>query len=206
MPRIDAFEQHSDAYDQWFVAHADDYAAELRALRRLLPAGGRGLEIGIGSGKFAQPLGIQEGVEPSPQMARKARNLGLTVVDGVAEALPFGAAEFDFALMVTTICFVDDLALAFREARRILKTGGCLLVAFVDRDSELGSRYLANREKSRFYREATFYSTPEVLRVLRSAGFTVTETVQTLLPGAPQGRAVEGYGRGAFVVIKALSP
>ena len=205
MARIAAFETHSDAYDQWFAEHPAEYAAELAALRRLLPAEGRGLEIGIGSGRFARPLGIREGVEPSPRMARKARALGLKVHAGVAERLPFAAARFDFALMVTTICFVDDLKQSLCEARRVLKHGGCLLVAFVDKDSDLGRRYQANREQSRFYREATFYATPEVLETLRAAGFGSLDTVQTLLPDPRQQSVVEGYGEGAFVVIRAAN-
>lgn len=205
MAKTDAFEKHSDAYDEWFERNAEAYAAELKAIRQLLPDnGGRGMEIGVGSGKFAVPLGITVGVEPSPEMAAKARKLGINVQRGVAENLPFAAAEFDFTLMVTTICFVDDAVQSFREALRVLKPGGFILVAFVDKESELGQTYLVNRSKSRFYQQATFFSTLEVLSHLETAGFGRTTIKQTLLPGDTQNTVVDGFGQGAFVVIKAI--
>jgi hypothetical protein len=40
-------------------------------------------------------------------MAAIARTPGIEVTIGTAELLPFAAEEFDYALMVTTICFVD---------------------------------------------------------------------------------------------------
>jgi len=204
MPKIDAFEHYSDAYDDWFEKNQDAYEAELKAVRQLLPGGdARGMEIGIGSGKFAVPLGIKIGVEPSEQMAAKAEKLSLEVYSGVAEKLPFPAGQFDFVLMVTTICFVDDVVRSFQEAWRVLVSGGCILVGFVDMESELGQKYLQNRHKSKFYREATFFSTQEVLDHLKTAGFGATEVVQTLVPGDTEKIVLDGFGEGAFVVIKA---
>lgn len=205
MAKTSAFEDYSDAYDEWFERNADAYAAELKALRTFLADKNlQGVEIGVGSGKFAAPLGIRIGLEPSEKMAEKARQLGIDVVTGVAEDLPFPDDQFDFVLMVTTICFVDDLEQSFREARRILKPGGFIVVGFVDKVSELGKQYQANRHKSRFYQEATFFSTPEVLDLLQAVGFGATEIVQTLLPEDETGKVMEGFGRGAFVVIKTL--
>ncbi|MEA3362681.1 MAG: class I SAM-dependent methyltransferase [Thermodesulfobacteriota bacterium] len=205
MPKIDAFEKHSDAYDDWFEKNQDAYEAELKAVRQLLPAGDvRGMEIGVGSGKFAVPLEIKIGVEPSEQMAVKAGKLGIEVHSGVAEALPFPADQFNFVLMVTTICFVDDVIQSFREALRVLVSGGCIIVGFVDMESELGQKYLQNRHKSKFYKEATFFSTKEVLDHLQAAGFGATEVVQTLIPADTEKIVLDGYGEGAFVVIKAI--
>lgn len=204
MPRIDAFEKYSDAYDDWFEKNQEVYAAELKAVRQLLPEGDvQGMEIGIGSGKFAVPLGIKIGVEPSSQMAVKAEKLGIEVHPGVAEDLPFPADQFDFVLMVTTICFVDDVVRSFQEALRVLVSGGCIIVGFVDMESELGQKYLQNRHKSKFYKEATFFSTQEVLDHLQVAGFGAVEVKQTLIPGDREEKVLDGFGKGAFVVIKA---
>ena len=205
MPKIDAFEKHSDAYDDWFEKNQGAYEAELKAVRQLLPTGEvQGMEIGVGSGKFAVPLGIKIGVEPSEQMAVKAEGLGIEVYPGVAEKLPFPADQFDFVLMVTTICFVDDVTQSFREALRVLVSGGCAIIGFVDMESELGRKYLQNRHKSKFYKEATFFSTKEVLDHLKTAGFGATEVKQTLIPGDTEKTVLDGYGEGAFVVIKAV--
>ncbi len=205
MPKVDAFEKHSDAYDDWFVKNREAYEVELKAVQQLLPVGDvQGMEIGVGSGKFAVPLGIKIGVEPSEQMAVKAKQLGIEVHSGVAEELPFSADRFDFVLMVTTICFVDDIVQSFREALRVLISGGCILVGFVDMESELGQKYLQNRHKSKFYQQATFFSTREVLNHLETAGFGATEIKQTLIPGDTEKTVLDGFGEGAFVVIKAV--
>lgn len=205
MPRTSAFEDHSDAYDEWFEINADLYAAELKTVRQLLPENPqKGLEVGVGSGKFAEPLGIKIGVEPCEQMAEKARALGIKVHPGIAEQLPFENQSFPFVLMVTTICFVDDPLKTFQEAHRVLQPGGELLVGFVDKESELGRKYHANKEKSRFYKEANFYSTQELLDFLVSAGFSSWQCKQTLIPGLTTDAVRDGYGDGAFVVIKAV--
>ena len=205
MPKIDAFEKHSDAYDDWFEKNSEAYEAELKAVRQLLPNGDvRGMEVGVGSGKFSVPLGIKIGVEPSEKMASKAKNMGIEVHPGVAEKLPFVDGQFDFVLLVTTICFVDDIVQTFREALRVLVPGGCILVGFVDMESELGQKYLRNRHKSKFYQQATFFSTRQVLDHLQTAGFGATEVKQTLIPGDAEKTVLDGFGEGAFVVIKAV--
>ena len=205
MPKIESFEQHSDAYDAWFLENADKYEAELGLIRRLLPpSGARGIEIGVGSGKFAVPFGIRIGVEPSREMALKARQHGIQVIAGVAEHLSLSDDCFDFILMVTTICFVDDVAAAFAEAWRVLKPGGGLIVGFVDKESDLGRRYEANRGQSRFYREATFFSTREVVDHLEAMGFRIDRIEQTLIPGDKSGRILEGFGQGAFVGLRGV--
>jgi len=203
MAKTEAFEKYSDKYDEWFDKNQFVYEAELEAIRQLMPfPSGKGLEVGVGSGKFAVPLGIKTGVEPSEKMAVKAERHGVRVFRNVAESLPFSDSEFDFVLMVTTICFVDDILQSFKEAFRILKAHGCIIVGFVDSESELGKEYRAKSSKSVFYREATFFSVKEVKKYLIDAGFKNLIYNQTLIPGEPQGLIQRGFGKGAFVVVK----
>jgi SAM-dependent methyltransferase len=205
MPKTEPFEHNCDAYDDWFEKNRDAFAAELETIRRLIPRpGASGLEVGVGSGQFAAPLGISIGIEPSPQMAIRARRRGIRVCPGVAEALPFLNTTFEFVLMVTTICFLDDVARAIDEAYRVLKPGGYLIVGFIDKESELGGQYVKNREKSIFYKDAAFFSVPEVMFFLKHAGFSNLITLQTLIPGEPPSTLREGSGRGAFVGIRGL--
>ncbi len=205
MPKIEPFEKHSDAYDKWFKKNIDLYEAELEAIRRLIPPpGAKGVEVGVGSGKFAAPLGIKIGVEPSEKMTIKARRQGINVYPGVAEELPFSDDRFDFVLMVTTICFVDDIIKSFREAFRVLNPGGCIIVGFVDKESELGRQYIDKKEKSKFYKDATFFSTQEVLKHLQEAGFEIEKIRQTLIAGELPKTILDDFGKGAFVVIKGV--
>ena len=131
MPRILPFEEHREEYEQWFVLNRFAYQSELDAVRQLLPEG-KGLEIGVGSGLFAAPLGIEFGVEPSPKMLELAKQRGIKVIRGIGEQLPVRNASLDFALMVTTVCFLDNVMQGFREAQRILKPGGHFLVGFIE--------------------------------------------------------------------------
>jgi SAM-dependent methyltransferase len=131
MARTGPFDAHYRKYEQWFMDNRYVYQSELKAIGHLLPAAGEGMEIGVGSGRFASPFGIRIGVEPSPAMRRLARAKGIDVREGVAEALPFPDESFGFVLMVTTICFVDDPGACLREARRVLKSGGVFVVGFV---------------------------------------------------------------------------
>ena len=85
--------------------------------------------------------------------------------------------------MVTVVCFLNDAGQAFREACRILKPHGILVIGFIDRESELGRRYSRKKDQSRFYRDATFYSVSELEALLTRAGFSGFAYRQTLMPG-----------------------
>lgn len=207
MAKVAPFEIHTDRYERWFVHHEAVYYSELLAVRKLLPHEGLGLEIGVGTGRFAFPLGIAIGVDPSLHMLSRAHERGIRVVGGTAEALPFADAAFDHALIVTTICFVDDAIAMLEEARRVLKPGGTLVIGFVDRDSTLGQNYLAHQAENVFYREAVFYSAREVRDLLGRTGFGDLVWIQTLFKSPDETTEIEpirsGFGEGAFVVIRA---
>lgn len=207
MPRIAPFEAHHARYEAWFDEHQAAYISELLALRLFVPLQGQGIEIGVGTGRFAAPLGVQVGVDPSPAMLALAAARGIEVIEGVAERLPCASSSFDYALVVTTICFVDSPAQMLSEARRVLKPGGRLVIGFIDRESDIGREYLAHQAESVFYREATFYSAGEVQQLLEDAGFGIDAWAQTLAHTLPETRSIEaaqpGRGRCAFVVVAA---
>jgi ubiquinone/menaquinone biosynthesis C-methylase UbiE len=207
MAKTKPFDLYTARYEQWFELNKYVYESEISAIQSLLPASGEGLEIGVGSGLFADPLGVRHGIDPSERMRELARKRGIEAVDGVAESLPYDDARFDFALMVTTICFLDDTEAALREAYRVLKPGGCLIIGFVDRESALGKQYVKHREESLFYMIATFYSVDEVVSFLEKTGFGDCTFKQTIFHSLREIRAVEpvkeGYGEGSFVVVSA---
>jgi ubiquinone/menaquinone biosynthesis C-methylase UbiE len=206
MPKTEPFEKYAGQYEDWFEKNRFAYESELRAIRAQIPESGDCIEIGVGSGRFASPLGIKLGVEPSKKMREIAEQRGIKALDGVAEALPFNDSVFDCALMITTICFLDNIEGAFKEAYRVLKSGGFLIIGFVDRDSVIGRQYQRQKEKSVFYRIATFYSVDEVIVYLRKAGFRDFHLSQTIFHSLSEMECIEpvkeGYGEGSFVVIK----
>jgi len=206
MPKTEPFDKHLDLYEEWFVVNRYVYASELKAIRHVLPQQGEGLEIGVGSGLFAQPLGIKTGIDPSAGMITKALERGINVKEGVAENIPFPDHSFDYALMVTTICFVDNVDRSLQEAARVLKDHGVFVLAFVDKNSPVGKEYLRMKEKSLFYKEATFFSTQEMMIALKKAGLQPDNTVQTIFGSLDQVKTVQdfvpGYGEGSFVVIR----
>lgn len=207
MARVAAFESHHLRYEAWFERHQAAYITELLALRPFVPWQGYGLEIGVGSGRFAAPLGVQVGLDPSPAMLTHAAARGIKVAEGVAENLPFATGAFDYALVVTSICFVDSPAAMLAEAHRVLKPGGRLVIGFIDRESALGQDYLAHQSESVFYRAATFFSADEVEQLLLKTGFSIDTWGQTLARPLHESREIEalsaGRGQCAFVVVAA---
>ena len=207
MEKIEPFERYSEEYEDWFERNRFAYLSEIEALKWQIPKSGYGLEIGVGSGRFASLLDIKLGIEPSKKMREIARQRGIEVIKGVAEILPFEKNQFDFLLMVTTICFLNDLENAFQEAYRVLKGNGYLIIGFIDKDSPLGKYYQHQKEDNLFYKVATFYSVKEVISYLKKArfhNFTFTQTIFNSLTEIKNIESImKGYGKGSFVVIKA---
>jgi len=207
MPKTGPFEKYKDQYENWFEKNKYVYQSEINAIRGILPDFKKGVEIGVGSGRFAEPLGIKFGIEPSYEMRKVVQSRGIEVVDSVAENLPLEDCSFDLTLMVTTLCFLDNARKAFNEIYRILKPGGYFINSFVDKNSKVGRIYQKNKQKSVFYREAIFFATEEVVRLLEKTGFKNFKFRQTIFNNLDEINQVEkikeGYGEGSFIVIKA---
>ena len=203
---MNIFETEAQRYDLWFEKHPHIYKSEVAAIRTALPIPrGRCMEIGIGTGRFAMPFGIVDGVEPAAAMRSIAKSRDIDAVDGTAEKLPYDNESFNCALMVTAICFVDDPIQSCKEAWRILNPGGTFVVGFVDRESFLGRFYESRKEKSPFYRNARFFSAQEVADLMSDAGFSALQFRQTLFHLPENIKSTEpvisGHGEGGFVVI-----
>jgi len=210
VPKADSFDENVDRYESWFERNRPAYESELEAIRVLLPKSGKGLEIGVGTGLFAAPLGLRYGLDPSRNMSKAAIKRGPEVILGVGENLPFKGSCFDIVLMVTTICFLENVLGTLKEAYRVLNNGGCIVTGFIDRESSLGKIYETHKTDSIFYKEATFLSTDEVLSFLSQAGFRDFIFRQTIFRNPAEMKESDlvkaGRGEGSFVVVRGKKP
>ena len=210
MNQIDIFNEHVKEYEAWYDDYSEVYQSEILALQDQLlelPQNIRGIEVGVGTGRFSKPLGIKEGVEPSKEMAKRAVKRGIEIMKGTAERLPYAALQFDFVLFVT-VCFVKNVKKAFQEAYRVLKPEGSVIIGFLDSDGQIAKRYAAERHRSDFYHKAQFYSVDRIEKLLKETGFKKPIFNQTLFGELEDIKEVqiprEGFGQGSFVTVRAI--
>jgi ubiquinone/menaquinone biosynthesis C-methylase UbiE len=118
-----------------WLAKTEDAAGNFDNRRELLAGlSGRVVEIGSGIGSnFAHyPAAVTEVVAVEPESYLRARSeeaaaqvsTTVTVVDGVADALPLEEASVDAGVVSLVLCSVPDQVSALAELRRVIKPGG----------------------------------------------------------------------------------
>ncbi len=201
----DTFDKHYKKYDTWYDKHKFAFLSELEAIRKVLPQNGKGLEIGVGTGRFASRLGIKCGVDPSENMLKIAKKRRIDVRHAQGERLPFDSSTFDYIAIIITLCFVKDPIKVLIEAKRVLKKHGRVIIGIIDKDSFLGRFYQG--KKSLFYEQAHFFGAKEVANLLKMSGFGRVSYYQAIYKFPDKMNSVErpkkGFGRGSFVVISA---
>ncbi|MGZ8545343.1 MAG: class I SAM-dependent methyltransferase, partial [Flavisolibacter sp.] len=130
------------------------------------------------------------------------------VRDAEAEHLPYHDLSFDFVVMAFCISYFKSVHFAFKEAHRVLKPSGALIVGFLDKDSTIGKEYEARRQFSVFYKQAMFYSPERIMNELKMAGFKAFTFSQTLFNPIEDIKELQlpkqGFGDGSFVVARAI--
>jgi ubiquinone/menaquinone biosynthesis C-methylase UbiE len=209
------FDQFADRYDAWFDTSRGRalLASEVACLRSLLPADLTGwVEVGVGTGRFAEALGIAEGIDPAGAVLEKAARRGIHARKHEAERLPYPDASLPGILLVVTLCFLANPRRAMLEFARVLKAGGQLVVGIVPAGSAWGALYRHQAgEGHPFYSVARFYTCRETKELAASAGLEFVRASSTLpmAPGEPLqdipvlDGAGEGYG---FVAMLFSSP
>ncbi|MEA2062701.1 MAG: class I SAM-dependent methyltransferase [Gemmatimonadota bacterium] len=208
---MNPFDTEAARYDAWFDSSDGRliFAHETECLRGIMDKlEGRWLEVGVGTGRFAQALGVREGIDPSAAVLSFAAQRGILTRQGAGENLPYEDAGFNGVLMVVAICFLDDPAKAFEECRRVLKKDGRLVIGLVPADSPWGELYARKgRDGHRFYSVATLYTCDQVIRLAAEAGFSFESARSCLFtpPGEPAADPVSGEGiitNAGFVALK----
>jgi len=197
------FDRYYQKYDAWYDKYKFAYLSELEAIKKVLPKQGKGLEIGVGTARFAAPLGIKYGIDPSKKCLEIAKKRGVKVHLGSGEKLPFGNSTFDYVAIIITLCFVRNPFKVLSETRRVLKKNGKVIIGIIDKDSFLGKFY--RKKKSVFYKQARFFSFREAKRLLKKTGFIKLSYYHTLFRLPEKIGSIEkskrGSGKGGFVVI-----
>ena len=179
-----SFDRLAGEYDAWFDKPKGKmlFKAEVEAVKVLM----KGLkhpflEIGVGSGRFAESLGIEQGIDPSGALIEKARKRGVRAVKGVGENLPYKDGSFSAVFMLFTLCFVNDPIRILAEARRVLKPGGGMIIGMINGQSRWGMLYSKKRSEGHpLYDHARFYTPNEIVDLTEKSGMSVEAFSSTL--------------------------
>jgi len=203
------FDEYAEAYDAWFGQEGRlVHDIELEPLRQVLPElRTPWLEVGVGSGQFARPLGIRTGIDPSLRMAEIAARRGTSVLLACGEHMPFADGSFGAVFLITALCFVGWPLSVLREAHRVLLPGGRLVLADILGGSPWSDLYEEMaRQGDPVYSHATFHRYGELIGLIERAGFSIAGVHSTLLQAPGEVTRAEssrsGFSLGAgFVVI-----
>ena len=115
--------------DRWFLARLRETTF------RYLPEDARILEIGAGTGRnfvYYPTNTLSIASEPSREMLKiaseKKRPDNVQLIQSCAEQLPFADDSFDAAFATLVFCSVARPEEAFAELRRVVKSGGTVIL------------------------------------------------------------------------------
>ena len=97
--------------------------------------GTKAIDVGCGEGRFCRMLrqrGIEAtGIDPTETFVSYAlrEDPGGQYIRGSGEELPFAADSYDLAIFYLTLIDIPDFRAAIREAARVLRPGGKIVVA-----------------------------------------------------------------------------
>jgi SAM-dependent methyltransferase len=195
------FDELAREYDAWFDTEGSRiFFIEVKAFQELLPKLPKPwLEIGVGSGRFAQALGIETGIDPSTKLVKMARKRGINAYVGRGEQRLFDEESFGAVFLIVTMCFLDSPLGVLKEANRILTPDGKIVLGLVLRESPWGQFYQQKKaEGHRFYKYATLYSYDEVVKLLVQAGFVTEQIISTLFQKPEGVQHIEDPKEGYF--------
>lgn len=165
-------------YDTWYDSPKGKalLATEVACLRPFLQQFPRPyLEVGVGTGRFAQALDIECGLDPSPLALDIARHRGIKALLGRGEHIPFQEDSFGGVLMAFTLCFVREPGKVLQEIQRVLTTSGGLILGLLLRGTPWAEFYTRRGlSGDPWYRNTHFHTKKEIETLLKKAGFSIT--------------------------------
>ncbi|MBW1669974.1 MAG: class I SAM-dependent methyltransferase [Deltaproteobacteria bacterium] len=175
-----AFDKIAETYDSWYD-HNPLFQCELNALNEVVSVSPLSLEVGVGSGRFSQAMGIRFGVDPAPGLLALAKSRGVVSIQAMAESLPFQKNSLEQIFFIFSLCFLEDSFKALEEAAGVLKTGGLLIIGFVPKDSNWGNLYEQKKQEGHLlYKYASFFYLEDLLSNIDKAHFRIVGGASTL--------------------------
>lgn len=186
-------------YDRLSAGAEDSGEGEHRAAL-LAGARGRVIEVGAGNGlNFAHyPATVDEvvAVEPEPYLrgkaeaATRAAAVPVSVVDGVADALPAADGTFDVAVASLLLCSVPQPSTALAELHRVLRPGGELrFYEHVRAHGTTAAALQRGLDGSRLWPALAggCHLSRDTLAAIADAGFTIERSRRFPFPAGPLG-------------------
>lgn len=219
------------AYDSWFETPLGRLCGTLETASILnlaeLKQRELVLDLGCGTGFFTLELARRGatviGVDASAEMLNAAKTkaamekLPISFHLAQADSLPFASQSFDLVVGVTVLCYAEQPDLILREANRLLKDSGRIVVGELNRLS-----YWSRLRKAKAlfhetsYQHARFLSPTELKQLLWQTGFAVRDNeTRIFFPPTNWSPVIKQYSlferaggvlfpsHGAFVGMKA---
>lgn len=206
------FDNFAKRYDAWYYRPFGKSAFNLernciaylcKNLRRPF------LEIGVGTGRFAEVLRIEHGIDISVGMLRFAKKRGIMVIKGACEELPFSEKFFGAVFIIVTLCFVNDPLKVLVEASRVLTDEGNIVLGLILKESTWATFYNKKGEAGNiFYKIAKFYSFEELKTMIEQSALKVMEISSTIFQApttnllCPESPRRGYYEKAGFVAMK----
>ncbi|TCS79412.1 class I SAM-dependent methyltransferase [Tepidibacillus fermentans] len=176
------FDSFAKDYDQWYESNLGRFVD--RVEKKLIEEMAKPekneqvLDMGAGTGTYSLWLakkGLQvTAVDQSKEMLKiaqdKAEKEGLNIEWQIGDAhqLPFKDGTFDLVVSVTAVEFMDHPKKALREAMRVLKPNGRLVIGVLTKESSWGELYTqkAEEDPNNLFAKAHLYREEEIETLL----------------------------------------
>lgn len=215
------FDNEAEIYDNWYSTPLGKFVDEVetKVVMELLhpQPGEKILDVGCGTGNYSIKIGLKGlkiiGVDCSESMLKiaraKAKKLNLDIEFILADAmnLPFKDNFFDACLSVAVVEFFTDQTRGLEEMFRVVRTGGKIVVGFLNRESTWGELYTSEEfRKNTVFRFANLLSYKEIEQIkadllveIRESLFIPPNATENLLNWEEENK-LSKINKGGFVV------